>query len=117
MVKGKRLIEKVWWVIPPMVVAVFITLRRAVWEMTYFNRPLCVFVSLYMKNTLALLYFHFFDFWGIIIMLLTITFMGIGYYLSRNKSIIIRVVVPIIAAIIGYYGSLVLIGALRFGSQ
>ncbi len=114
MVNAEEIIEKIWWVIPPVVVVLFITLRRTFWEMTHFNRPLYSFASLYGKNTLALLHFHFFDFWGAIVTLSTIVFMGIGYYLSRKKSVVMRIAAPTIAAIIGYYVSAVLISLLVF---
>lgn len=114
MLKVKDAIENIWWVVPPMVVVLFITLRRTFWEMTHFNRPIHSFVSLYEKNTLALLHFHFFDFWGAIVTLSTIVFMGIGYYLSRKKSVSIRIAAPTITAIIGYYVSAVLISLLVF---
>ena len=114
MVNSKEIIAKIWWVIPPMVVVLFITIRRTFWEMTHFNHPLHLFISLYEKNTLALSHFHFFDFWGAIVTLSTIAFMGIGYYLSRKKSVAMRIAAPTIAAIIGYYVSAVLISLLVF---
>ena len=114
MLNCKGVIEKIWWAIPPVVVILFITMRRTFWEMTYFNRPLHSFISLYEKNTLALLHFHFFDFWGAIVALSTIVFMGIGHYLSRKKSVAMRIAAPTITAIIGYYVSAVLISLLVF---
>ena len=114
MAESKKIIEKIWWAIPPVVVVLFITIRRTFWEMTHFNRPLHSFVGLYEKNTLALLNFHFFDFWGAIVTLSTIAFMGIGYYLSRKKSVAMRIAAPTITAIIGYYVSAVLISLLVF---
>jgi len=114
MVNAKEIIEKIWWAIPPVVVVLFITLRRTFWEIMHFNRPLYSFVSLYEKNTLALLNFHFFDFWGAIVTLSTIVYMGIGYYLSRKRSVAMRIAAPTIAAIIGYYVSAVLISLLVF---
>ena len=114
MVNAKEIIEKIWWVIPPAVVVLFITIRRTFWEMMHFNRPLHSFASLYEKNTLALLHFHFFDFWGAIVTLSTIAFMSIGYYLSRKKSVAMRIAVPTITAIMGYYVSAVLISLLVF---
>ncbi|MEA1895190.1 MAG: hypothetical protein U9N36_08330 [Euryarchaeota archaeon] len=113
MAESKKIIEKIWWVIPPVAVALFIPLRMAVWEMTHFNRPVSSFVSLYAKNIL-ISSFHFLSFWGVIVTISTIVFMGAGYYLSRNRYVVVRIVVPIITAIIGHYISTVLISLLVF---
>ena len=113
MVKGKRLIEKVWWMIPPVFITLFIPLQMAVWEMIPFNRPLSSFFTLYAKNAL-ISPFHFSSFWGVILTLLTIAFLGVGYYLSKKWSVAIRIVVPIITAITGYYISAALISLLVF---
>jgi hypothetical protein len=113
MAESKKIIEKIWWVIPPVVVVLFIPLRKAVWEMIHFNRPVSSFISLYAKNIL-MPSFHFLTFWGVILTLSTIVFMGMGYYLSRNKSVAMRIFVPILTAIIGYYISAVLISLTVF---
>ncbi|HUV02665.1 MAG TPA: hypothetical protein VMW67_04370 [Desulfobacteria bacterium] len=115
MAKAKSLFEKVWWVIPPVVVVLVLPLRMVFWDMVHYDRPLSSFVGRYEKYFLDFLFYHFFDFWGVIIALLTIAFMGIGYYLSRRKSIAIRTVVPIIAAIIGYYFSFILLTFFAWG--
>ena len=113
MLNCKGAIEKIWWAIPPVVVTLFIPLRMAVWEMTHFNRPVSSFVSLYAKNIL-ISSFHFLSFWGVIVTISTIVFMGVGYYLSRKRYVVVRIVVPIITAIIGHYISTVLISLLVF---
>ena len=109
MVKDKSMIEKVWWVIPPAVIALFtpsITpLVITVWECI--RNPSFSFFSIYGLYIGSFLFFLS-SFWGVILMLLTITFMGIGYYLSRKRSVAIRIVVPIITAIVGHYISLIL---------
>ena len=103
MVKGKSLLEKIWWVIPPVVVVFGIPLHHTFREMIRSSQPINSFVSIYMKNMLYSLIYYFFDFWGVIVTLSTIAFMGIGYYLSRRKSLLIRLLIPIFAAIMGYY--------------
>jgi len=104
MTEAKSLLEKIWWVIPPVVVAL-ITLSVTPLVMTvleYLRNPSYLFFSVYAVYVGSFLFFLF-SFWGMIVILSTIAFMGIGYYLSRKKSVTIRIVVPIITALVGHY--------------
>jgi hypothetical protein len=108
--KFKELIGKIWWVIPPVFVVLFIPLIRTVVEMSemYPLSPYTPsFISVYVKN-ISMLPYYFSDFTIAIPTLLIIPFLGVGFYLSRKSSTAIRIVVPIITAIIGHFISLVL---------
>jgi hypothetical protein len=109
MTKIRDIIEKIWWVIPPIVIVFGTLLYFTVEEALYFSLPLTF--NLFVKNILYASYYYlgFKSCWGLIITLLTFTSMVMGYFLSRKKSLIIRIGVPIITAIIGFWISTVLV--------
>ena len=109
MTKIRDLIEKIWWVIPPIVVVLGIPLYFTVDEMLYFSLPFSF--NLFAKNILNASYYYlgFKSCWGLIITLLTLTSMVMGYFLSRKRPLTIRIGVPIITAIIGFWVSTVLV--------
>jgi len=91
--KTKDLIEKIWWVIPPVVVVfVYYPLFITIAEGRY-SLGKCIFWLQYL----------FLSSIGRIYVIFTFGFMGIGYYLTRGKSLSLRVAVPIILAIIGHF--------------
>jgi hypothetical protein len=104
MAKDKRLIEKVWWVIPPVFVFfvtvpfVFIFL-----EMSKFNFGLDSFVRLYVKNLSIFSYMVSDDPTGNGALVFTIGFMALGYYLSRKKTLLMCLALPIVLGTIGFF--------------
>ena len=109
MTKIRDLIEKIWWVIPPIVVALGIPFYRTVEEALYFSVPFSF--NLFVKNILSASYYllGFKNYWGLVITLLTLASMMMGYLLSRKRHLIVRIGVPIITAIIGFFVSAVLV--------
>jgi hypothetical protein len=109
MTKIRDLFEKIWWVIPPIVVVLGIPLYFTVEEMLYFSLPFSF--NLFAKNILNASYYFlgFKSYWGLIITLSTIASMVIGYFLSMKRPLSIRIVVPVITAIIGFLVSTVIV--------
>ena len=105
----KNLIEKIWWIIPPIIVVLGTLLYFTVEEALYFSLPLSF--NLFIKNILNASYYYlgFKSYWGLVITLLTFTSMMMGYFLSRKRHLIVRIGVPIITAIIGFRVSAVLV--------
>ena len=93
MTKIKDQIEKIWWVIPPVVVVfVYYPLFITIAEGRY-SLGKCIFWLQYL----------FLSSIGRIYVIFTLGFMGIGYCLTRKKSLPLRVAVPIILAVIGHF--------------
>ncbi|GEM_PF-1799430 len=118
MAKEKQLLEKIWWVIPPVVVILLTSLQRAVEAMRYFNRPLSSFASTFVHSFLEVFGFGrqiggdwVFNpsLWDMGALSLTGIFMGIAYYSSRNRSMSIRIIIPTIIGFFGYYISLLIV--------
>ena len=115
MTKIRDLIEKIWWVIPPIVIV--------------FGMPLCIVLDMAIRyppvnyiNILMvfLMVPEIFISWGFlgggILIIFTFGFMGIGYYLVRKKmSLALRIIIPSILGIIGFFAghvALLIIGGL-----
>ena len=93
MTKTKYLIEKIWWVIPPLfVVFVFYPLFITIIDGKY-SLGRCVLWLQYL----------FLSSIGRIYVISTFGFMGIGYYMVRGESLSLRVAVPIMLSIIGFF--------------
>ena len=109
--KFKELIDKIWWVIPPLIFVFGLELYFTFDEISYFSLPLSSFLRVFVKNVLSSSYyfFGFKSYWGLIITLSTIASMVIGYFLSMKRPLIIRIVVPVITAIIGFLVSTVIV--------
>jgi hypothetical protein len=99
MTKNKSLIEKVWWVIPPVfMVLVFLPVFRWIAVGRYsFSEWIGIFQ--YLLGSID----------GRIVTIFMLGFMSIGYYLIRRKSLLLRIIVPIISAIIGFYIGFVIV--------
>lgn len=107
MVKGKSLIEKVWWVIPPVVVVFGIPLYDTLDEMVEFSLPLSLFIWSYGKNISCMI--NDLTFFGGIVAISMLGFMALGYYLTIRKSLSLRLILPIILGIIGFYGGIIVL--------
>jgi len=103
MVNAKEIIEKIWWVIPPIVIVFGMPLVYTFKEMVEFSQPMALFIWCYSKNFSV--YIRNFTVLGGIVAILTFGFMGIGYYLSRKKEASLRILIPIITALLGYFVS------------
>jgi hypothetical protein len=105
MVNAKEIIEKIWWVIPPVVVVFGLPLYWTLEEMIKYTQP----VNSYTKNLLWIeaLFYPPID---RVVIMLTFGSIGIGCYLIRRKSLPLRIIVPIISGVIGFYiGCIVLL--------
>ncbi|MDY6966312.1 MAG: hypothetical protein SVM80_10165 [Halobacteriota archaeon] len=108
MAEIKSLIEKIWWVIPPIVVVLGIPLVHIFYGTITSGYP---YGSLdkYAYVYAYIIGYVVFSLQGKLIAILLITCMGIGYHLSKEKSLLVRIITPIITAILGYFISLTLI--------
>lgn len=93
MTKTEDMIEKVWWMIPPVIIVfvfypIFITITDG-----RYSLGKCVFWLQYL----------FLSPIGRIYVVFTFGFMGIGYYVTREKSLSLRVAVPTILSVIGFF--------------
>ena len=105
MLNCKGVIEKIWWVIPPVVIVFGIPLVYTFKGMMEFSHPMDLFIWCYGKNIHIYIYNEIFSFFGRFIIIFTFASMGIGYYLSRKESVLLRIISPIIAALLGYFVS------------
>jgi len=103
MANAKEIIERIWWIIPPLVIVFGIPLVYTFKEMMEFSQPMNLFIWCYGKNLFE--YIRIFTVLGGIVAILTFGFMGIGYYLSRKKGASLRILIPIIIALLGYFVS------------
>ncbi len=93
MAKAKDVIEKVWWVVPPVVIIlVFYPLFITITDGRY-SPGKCIFWLRYL----------FLSNIGRIYSIFTFGFMGIGYYVTKGRSLSLRLVVPIILGITGFF--------------
>jgi hypothetical protein len=106
MLNCKGVIEKIWWVIPPVVIVLGIPLVYTFKEMMEFSQPMNLFIWCYGKN----LFVHIRNFTVLsgIVAISTFGFMRLGYYLSRKKEASLRILSPIIIALLGYFISQVI---------
>ena len=98
MTEIKNLIEKIWWVIPPIIVIFGIPLYDALDKAIRYH-PVNYIDFLMVPEI--------FISWGFlgggILIIFTFGFMGIGYYLVRKKmSLALRIIAPSILGIIGF---------------
>ena len=90
MTKTKDLIEKIWWAIPPVVV-VFGVLHFITME---YDGSFSLDKYVFWLQILLLTSY------GRITTIFMFVFMGIGYYLTSDKQLVLRIVVPIILSTI-----------------
>jgi len=109
MLKGKDVIEKIWWVIPPVVVVCGIPLFHTYREISTFGLTGSSFVDIYIKCTYLYLLKGFFSFATAFIIISISISMGIGYCLTVKRSLSLRIIIPIIAGFFGYLVSLLLV--------
>lgn len=102
MTKTKCLIEKIWWAIPPVVVVFGIPLFLTLKEMIDFSQSPSLFIWCYSKNFYIHIIKKFIVLYGLVT-IFTFGFMGVGYYLSRGNVISLRMIIPIITAVLGYF--------------
>ncbi|MCK4732774.1 MAG: hypothetical protein KAT65_09995 [Methanophagales archaeon] len=102
MTKTKDVIEKIWWVIPPIIVVFGIPLFLTIKEMIEFSQPLGLFIWCYGKNLFLHMIKKFITLYGIVA-IFTFGFMGVGYYLSRKRTVSLRILIPLITAFLGYF--------------
>jgi len=109
MVNAKEILEEIWWAIPPAVIVFGLPLYWTLDEMAKYTQPVNSFASIYTKNLLWIeaLFYPPID---RVVILLTFGSVGIGCYLIRKKSLPLRIIVPIISGVIGFYiGCIVLL--------
>ena len=61
--------------------------------------------ELFKLGELSYIYNEIFSFFGRFIIISTFAFMGIGYYISRKETILLRIISPIVVALLGYFVS------------
>jgi hypothetical protein len=113
MVKVKDVIEKIWWVISPMVVVFGIPLFHTYREMSTFRIPISSFVDIYIKCTYLYLVKGFFSFATGFIIILTSASICVGYYITMKRSLSLRITIPIITGFFGYLISLLLVAMMH----
>ena len=107
MTKIRDLIEKIWWVIPPIIVVFGIPLYFAVKQTLEPSVPLNWFIALYGEH-LSLMIEYLTSFGGIVTIFF-FGFMGIGYYLTRKQtSLLLRIIITTILGIIGSFAGIIL---------
>lgn len=113
MIKIKDLIEKIWWMIPPVVVVFVFMPLEAYFEVRrhylgHFNGWDVVnyWISTFLYCTSEL--------FAMILIVFTFGFMSFGYYLIRRKSLALRISIPILLAILGFYTGAVVILSLTY---
>ena len=104
----RDLIEKIWWVIPPIIIVFGIPLYFTIDEMIEFSRPASLFLSCYGENFPILIDIAVsFGPFGGIVAIFTFGFMGIGYYLVRKQpSLLWRIIIVLVLGIIGFVAGL-----------
>ena len=105
MLNCKDVIEKIWWAIPPAVIVFGIPLVYTFKEMAEFSQPMNLFIWCYGKNINIYIYNEILSFFGRFIIVSMFASMGLGYYLSRKKTVLLRIISPIITALLGYFVS------------
>jgi hypothetical protein len=101
MTKIRNLIEKIWWVIPPIIVFFGIPLYYTINEMIKFSLPPKLFIIWYGKHLAYIL--EAFTLFSGFVLIFFLGFMGIGYYLVRKKSsLLLRITVLTILGMIGW---------------
>ena len=108
MAKAKEMIEKIWWVIPPVVVVLGIPLFHIFYGTVVSGYPYAS-ADRYTYIYMYIIGYIIFSIPGKVIVVLTSISMYIGYYISRKKSLLLRIITPIITAVLGYFISLTLL--------
>lgn len=108
MAKAKEIIEKIWWAIPPVVVVLGIPLFHIFYGTVVSGYPYAS-ADKYTYIYMYIIGYIIFSIPGKVIVILTSISMYIGYYISRKKSLTLRIITPIITAVLGYFISLTLI--------
>jgi len=90
MSNGKEILEKIWWVIPPVVVFFGLPIFHILYGTITSGYP---YASLdrYMYGFGYIVGYAIHSLYGAFIIISTVTFMGIGYYISRQKSLSLRI--------------------------
>jgi hypothetical protein len=110
MAKAKSLLEKIWWVIPPVVVVFGIPLFHIFYGTVTSGYPYSPLDwSAYVYIYSYIIGYIIFSTPGKLILILLSICMCFGYYISRRKSLLVRIFTPIIASIAGYFISLTVI--------
>ncbi|KAF5417468.1 MAG: hypothetical protein C5S49_03340 [Candidatus Methanogaster sp.] len=109
MVNAKEIIEKMWWVIPPMAVLFGIPLFHTYREILTFGLPISSFVDIYIKCAYLYLVKGFFSFATWFIIISTSVSICIGYYITMKRSLSLRITIPTITGFFGYLTSLLLV--------
>ena len=104
MVKGKRLIERIWWLIPPLFfLFVYMPLRAYFTLRHYPHFNSWGVVDKLVSDWPSYLYSWITNPIEIILPVFVFGFMAIGCYITRRKSLPLRIIVPIILSFIGEY--------------
>ena len=109
MVNANEILEKIWWVIPPVVVVFGIPLFHTYREISTFGLPISSFVDIYIKCTYLYLVKGFFSFATGFIIISTFVSICVGYYITMKRSLSLRLTIPIITGFFGYLISLLLV--------
>jgi hypothetical protein len=108
MAESKKIIEKIWWAIPPVVVVLGIPLFHIFYGTVVSGYPYAS-ADRYTYIYMYIIGYIIFSLHGKVILILTSISMYIGYYISRKKSLSLRIITPIITAVLGYFISLTLL--------
>jgi hypothetical protein len=101
MTKIRDIIEKIWWVIPPIIVVFGIPLYRAVKQTLEPSVPLNWFIALFGTH-LSFMIEYLTALYGTVAIFF-FGFMGIGYYLVRKQpSLLRRIIIVSVLGIIGW---------------
>ncbi|MDY6965976.1 MAG: hypothetical protein SVM80_08420 [Halobacteriota archaeon] len=109
MPESKSLMEKIWWVIPPILANLFVALIITVLEINErikhnYTVSISSFPGIYVRELLSPFLYTLFSFpEGLIIVSTMIVFIGLGYYLSRKRSITVRIVVTTVMGIVRFW--------------
>ena len=111
MTKIRDLIEKIWWVIPLIIVAfVGVPLLLTFVKLVRYAQPINYsFFGDYARNISLVMDPVACGYYGIIIIIFSIGLMGFGYYLVETKSsLLLRIIVLTILGMIGFFVGLII---------
>jgi hypothetical protein len=107
MTKIRDLIEKIWWVIPPIILVFGVPLYYTFNEMItcFIPMSLSSFIWYYSKNfPIVMGSFFSFRIYGIIAAIIFLSFIGCGYYAVRkHPSLLWRIIIVSGLAFIGFH--------------
>ena len=108
MTKIRNLIEKIWWVIPPIIVVSLLPFLIAVRDTIKYSQPISAFFLNFVKYLYLITPMYFTD-W-LLGLIGALGVMGLGYYLVRKKSsLFLRIIIPTILAGIGFFAGIILL--------